>query len=157
MWQQLFAGVWRRAPRRVRRWGVWLWEPRFTVTAGACVLDAAGRVLLLKHRFRGGSGWGIPGGFLEKGEQPEEALRRELREEVGLELTAARVAFVRTLARPQQVEILFCARAVGAARPQDGEIERAEWYAPDALPAALPAEQHRLIARALQSSANPPD
>ncbi|HEX8072144.1 MAG TPA: NUDIX hydrolase [Pyrinomonadaceae bacterium] len=158
MWHKLFAALWRRAPRRVRRAGVWLWEPRFTVTAGACVLDERGRVLLLKHRFRGGTGWGIPGGFLEKGEQPEAALRRELREEVGLELTAARVAFVRTLARPRQVEILFCARAAaGAPRPRGGEIERAEWYAPDALPAALPADQHRLIERALQSSANPPD
>src|SRR5918912_3750917 len=105
MWRRLLQTLWRRAPRRVRRWGVWLYEPRFTVTAGACVLDAEGRVLLLKHAFRAGSGWGIPGGFLEKGEQPEAALRRELREEVGLELAGARLAFVRTLPRAQQIEI----------------------------------------------------
>ena len=157
MWQQLLAGLWRRAPGRMRRWGVWLYEPRFTVTAGACVLDGAGRVLLLRHAFRSGSGWGIPGGFLEKGEQPEDALRRELREEVGLELAGARLAFVRTLARPRQVEIMFCARATGAAEPQGAEIEAARWFAPDALPAELPLEQQRLIARTLQSSANPPE
>ena len=149
MWQQIFASLWRRAPRRVRRWGVWLWEPRFTVTAGACVLDPLGRVLLLKHAFRAGSGWGLPGGFIEQGEQPEEALRRELREEVGLEIEDARIAFVRTLARPQQVEIIFCCRAAGEAHPQEREIERAEWFAPDQLPAALAQDQHRLIARAL--------
>jgi 8-oxo-dGTP diphosphatase len=137
---------------------VWLIEPRFAVTAGACVLDAAGRVLLLKHAFRTGSGWGIPGGFLEKGEQPEAALRRELREEVGLELASARLAFVRTLARTQQVEIIFCCRAAGSpARPQSDEIDEVAWFAPDALPGALPPDQHRLIARALQTSANPPD
>src|SRR2546421_3970331 len=101
MWRQLLLAGWRRAPRALRRWGVWLWEPRFTVTAGACVLDREGRVLLLKHAFRAGSGWGLPGGFIEQGEQPEEALRRELREEVGLEIEDACIAFVRTLARPQ--------------------------------------------------------
>ncbi len=157
MKRKLLGQLWRRTPRRVRRWGVWLVEPRFTVTAGALVLDAAGRVLLLKHTFRSGSGWGLPGGFLEKGEQPEEALRRELREEVGLELTAARLAFVRTLKRPRQVEIMFCCRAAGEACPQGNEIELARWFAPDALPPELPPEQHRLVARTLQSSANPPD
>jgi 8-oxo-dGTP diphosphatase len=157
MWRQLFAGLWRRAPGRVRRWGVWLYEPRFAVTAGACVLDAEGRVLLLKHAFRAGSGWGIPGGFLEKGEQPEAALRRELREEVGLELGGVRLAFVRTLERPRQVEIMFCARAAGAAEPQGAEIEAARWFAPDALPAELSPEQRGLVARTLASSANPPE
>jgi len=156
MWRQLSATLWRRTPRQVRRWGVWLVEPRFTVTAGACVLDAQGRVLLLKHAFRSGSGWGIPGGFIEKGEQPEAALRRELREEVGLEIESAQLAFVRTLKGPQQVEIMFCCRATGAARPQSGEIEHAEWFAMDALPAELSQDQRRLIARALQTSATPP-
>src|SRR5437868_6015877 len=157
MWRQLSATLWRRTRRQVGRWGVWLVEPRFTVTAGACVLDAQGRVLLLKHAFRSGSGWGVPGGFIEKGEQPEAALRRELKEEVGLELKSARLAFVRTLERPQQVEVMFCGRAANEARPQSGEIERAAWFAPDALPTELSRDQRQLVARVLQSSANPPD
>lgn len=124
------------------------------VTAGACVIDSTGRVLLLKHAFRAGSGWGIPGGFIEKGEQPEAALRRELREEVGIELTCARLAFARTIRRPQQIEIIFCCRTDGEPRPQGPEIERAAWFTLDALPPELSTDQRRLIERALQSSAS---
>ena len=77
MAKNLLAGLWRGAPRWVRRAGVLLTQARFTVTAAVVATDERGRVLLLKHVFRGGSGWGIPGGFLEAGEQPEEAARRE--------------------------------------------------------------------------------
>ncbi|MCA1629352.1 MAG: hypothetical protein LC774_03085 [Acidobacteria bacterium] len=58
MLKDLLAKVWRGSPAGVRRLGVWLAEPRFTVTAGAVVVDAEGRVLLFKHAFRRGSGWG---------------------------------------------------------------------------------------------------
>src|ERR1044072_6613233 len=66
--------LWRKAPKAVRRWGRRFTQLRFPVTAGAGIVNDEGRVLLLKHVSRPGSGWGIPGGFLEKGEQPEEAL-----------------------------------------------------------------------------------
>jgi len=37
--------------------------------------------------------WALPGGGVEPGEQIEEALRREIREELGVELTSARPLF----------------------------------------------------------------
>src|SRR5918912_2884425 len=110
MLKGLLARVWRGSPRFVRRAGVWLTQPRFTVTAGAVVTDERGRVLLLRHVLRKGSGWGVPGGFLEKGEQPDEAVRRELREETGLELESAELAFIRALPRSSRVEIIYRCR-----------------------------------------------
>lgn len=155
MAKNLLAGLWRAAPRWVRRAGVWATQARFTVTAAVVATDDAGRVLLLKHVFRGGSGWGIPGGFVEAGEQPAEAARREVREEAGLELEDVRLVEARTLARPRQVETIFFARAANPARAHvaSGEISRAEWFAPADLPAGLPADQRRLIERALKSRA----
>ncbi len=159
MWANLFGWMWRRTPGRVRRWGVRLVEPRFMITAGAIVLDERGRVLLLKHRFRVGSGWGIPGGFLEKGEQPEDGLRRELCEEIGLELGVVELLFARTLRRPQQLELHYrCrARAVKEVRPRSQEIISAGWFAPDQLPPELSSDQRRLIERAIKTDANLPD
>lgn len=157
MLKRLLGALWRRAPRGVRRLGVRLFEPRFTVTAGAVVTDEQGRVLLLKHFWRAGSGWGIPGGFMEKGEQPEEALRRELREEIGLELESAEIAFVRTLKGLRQVEIIFRCRPGGPLGERNSEIKSADWYALDQLPAALSRDQRKIIARALGNGAKRPD
>jgi 8-oxo-dGTP diphosphatase len=159
MWKKLLGFLWRGAPKSVRRWSVWFTQPRFAVTAGAIVLDERGRVLLLNHVFRKGSGWGIPGGFLAGGEQPEEALRRELREETGMELEHVALAFVRTLERPQQVEIIYrCqARHPEATAGSSLEIKSAEWFDLSALPPDLAVTQRRLIERALASGAKSPD
>lgn len=146
---ELASKIWRRMPKQVRRWGVLLKESRFTVTAGAVVTDEAGRVLLLQHFFRPGSGWGIPGGFLQPGEQPEAAIRRELREEIGLEVNQLKIAFVRSLERYNQIEIIFRCIPKTDFQPQGREIARAEWFAPDAFPQSLSADQRRLIERAL--------
>ena len=128
-----------------------LTHPRFTVTAGAVIFNDKGKVLLLKHRFRAGSGWGLPGGFMETGEQPIDALRRELREEIALEVDDVKVLAVRSFKKPKQVEVLFRARANKQVKSQTIEVERAEWFAIDALPEGLPRDQRSYIERAAKT------
>ncbi len=132
-------------------------NPRFAVTAGAVITDDRSRVLLLKHRFRPGSGWGIPGGYIEKGEQPEDALRRELREEAGLELENVTVLTTRTFKKPQQVEIVFVCRAVGVPAQLNYEIQKAQWFSVDELPKSLPKDQSELVKRVLTHGAQTQD
>ena len=145
-------------PPRIRRLSMRLTQTRFTVTAGALIFNDAGEVLLLKHRFRAGSGWGIPGGFLEAGEHPEQALRRELREEVGLELDQVEIFTARSFRKQRQVEILFRSKVNNGANtnvtPQTIEVERAEWFALHSLPNGLPKDQRVLIERAAAYGAN---
>jgi mutator protein MutT len=135
----------------MRRWTMRLTHARFTVTAGAVIFNAKGEVLLLKHRFRAGSGWGLPGGFMEIGEQPIETLRRELREEIALELDDVKVFAARSFKKPKQVEVLFRARANAEVKSQTMEVERAEWFAIDSLPEGLPCDQRSYIERAAKT------
>jgi mutator protein MutT len=135
----------------MRRWTMRVAHTRFTVTAGAVIFNDKGEVLLLKHRFRAGSGWGLPGGFMEKGEQPIDALRRELREEIDLEVEDVEVFAVRSFKKPKQVEVLFRARANAQVKSQTVEVERAEWFAIDALPQGLPRDQRVYIERAAKT------
>lgn len=58
-----------------------LTEPR-TFGAHALALTGAGRIVLVKLRYA--PGWRLPGGGRSEAEAPQEAVLRELREEIGL-------------------------------------------------------------------------
>ena len=148
MLENLTGKLWRLLPARFRRWSMRATHARFTVTAGAIVFNDSGQVLLLKHRFRAGSGWGLPGGFLEAGEQPLEALRRELREEIGMEIKDVEVFAARSFRKPQQVEVLFRCRANGSPHPRNMEVELAKWFSLNSLPEGLPNDQRLFVERA---------
>jgi ADP-ribose pyrophosphatase YjhB (NUDIX family) len=61
----------------------------------AAVLVRDGRVLLVKRNIEPGLGlWGLPAGFMEWGESPEESLQREVLEETGLECRSLRLLTV---------------------------------------------------------------
>lgn len=145
MLKDLIGGIWGRVPRVLRRMTMRVTHARFTVTAAAIVVDEQRRVLILRHRFRPGTGWGLPGGFIEAGEQPDEGVRRELREEVGLELAGVEVVATRAFKKPRQIEIVFRCRPKGNALPQSIEIRRASWFSIDSLPEGLPEDQRQLI------------
>jgi ADP-ribose pyrophosphatase YjhB (NUDIX family) len=60
-------------------------------TVGALVVSPEGRLLLVRTS-KWGDRWGVPGGKVEWGETLLEAVRRELREETGLEIEDVRWA-----------------------------------------------------------------
>jgi ADP-ribose pyrophosphatase YjhB (NUDIX family) len=152
MFTNILGAIWKYTPGTIRRRMVRMGQSRFTVTTGAMLFDDDGRILLLEHVFRPDSGWGIPGGFLSRSEQPQDGLRRELREEVSIEIDEVEFLFARTLPRPRQVEIYFRARVIGDPKPSSFEIKQAQWFTLNELPEELSNDQRRLIQRAISLS-----
>jgi NAD+ diphosphatase len=74
-------------------------------------------------------------GFLEAGESVEEAIHREVREEVGIEVDGLAYFGSQSWAFPHSLMIAFTARyAGGDIRPDPAEIADARWFPLDALP-----------------------
>jgi 8-oxo-dGTP diphosphatase len=67
-------------------------QARKRVAADVLVRDASQRILLVDPSYK--PAWDLPGGMAEANEPPLEAVRREVREELGLELTAGRLLCV---------------------------------------------------------------
>lgn len=129
---KVFGKIWKKLPRSARRWLIRRAETSFTISAAGIVTNEAGEVLLLKHVLRPSSGWGLPGGFINAGEQPDDGLRREIREETGLELNHLRLVHARTIER--HIEMIFTARAVGTPEVKSSEITELGWFDVDKMP-----------------------
>ncbi|WP_284057897.1 HAD-IIA family hydrolase [Thermalbibacter longus] len=135
------------------------WPERVAPGVAAVVLDGDGRVLLVKRADNGR--WGLPMGQVERGETVAEAVARELREEVGLEVRVLRLVGVysepasQVFVYPSGEAVQFvtccllCEISGGALRADDAEILDAAFFPPDALPDDLLSMHPRWLADAL--------
>jgi ADP-ribose pyrophosphatase YjhB (NUDIX family) len=116
---------------------------------GACIRDEKGRILLLR-RSDGENLWGFPGGAIEPGERAADAVVREVREEIGLEVEPVELIGVYSapefaFAYPngdhvQPVTVFFdCCIVGGDLRPDQEEVLDACYFGPkDVLPPMRP-------------------
>lgn len=109
-----------------------------TVLVAAAILVERGRVLLTQRK-RGThleGAWEFPGGKVEPGEDPKDALARELREEIGVDAAVGDIVEVTFHRYPQKAVLLLfysAARLPGSPEPQAIDVADVRWAARDEL------------------------
>jgi ADP-ribose pyrophosphatase YjhB (NUDIX family) len=108
-------------------------SPSYTLGAAA-MIEHDGAVLLVKTAYR--RTWSLPGGLLARRETPIDGLRREVREEVSLEIEVPDDPIVIVDLGSQLVDFFFRARLAPGVRPEDAragssEIEHVGWFSRD--------------------------
>lgn len=100
------------------------------VVAAAVIMEE-GRVLVAQRREN--LLWEFPGGKLEPGEEAREALARELREELDVEIEVGRPLEVVTLPGSRSLVIIFFAARIVSGEPRPLECTAFRWESPELL------------------------
>lgn len=124
-------------------------NPRPTVTA----LVLYKNKLLLTRRARAPfkGWWDLPGGFLDRGERPEDCARRELKEETGLNITVKKLLGIYPGTYPSDFDpfsvlsVVYIATADTESLDALDDVCESRWFAKKELPKKIVFDSNRLI------------
>lgn len=122
------------------------------VGAFAVIFDDQEQVLLC-HR-RDIDAWNLPGGGVEQGESPWDAVLREVREEVRLEVEVVRLTGLYWKPDDNEIVFNFECRSTGGSPSTSDEADEVSYFALSEIPTNLSPRQVERIADALARSAS---
>lgn len=129
---RLRCRVWALLPAWGQRLAVRFCAPKVSLGACAVIRDSRGRVLIAYHPYR--RAWGLPGGFVEHGEQPDVALRREIGEELGVTASIGPLLGAHAAPDIQHLTLYYAATIAATPRADGVEIEALRYVPEDELP-----------------------
>lgn len=105
------------------------------IVVAAGIVSRNGKIMLCQRRpgDRLALKWEFPGGKLESGESPQQALERELREELAIETRTGRIFDAHHTAGDREILVLFFRSELISGEPQTIECNAVHWVEPAEL------------------------
>lgn len=154
MLKRILLKIWRVLPLWLQVAASRLIRPLFQVFAAAVIFDEGRNILLVKSTYNRFHPWGLPGGSLEYGEHPEEAIIREVMEETHLTVCIQKLLLVSSWT-PDRVGLYYLCRITGGTFSPSDEVSEFAFFSLDALPDVRPLDRdmikrlHGLVDHAL--------
>ena len=142
--------LFRALPEPVRQRAVRAASPSYTLGAQARIIRDDGRILLVKAAYRWH--WGMPGGLMDAGESPADAVVRETLEETGLAVVLTSEPLVLVETTMQRVNFIYNASPAPGVDPdalvaQASEILELGWFELNKMPDTIPDMSGELALR----------
>ena len=131
--------IWRVLPLRLQVILSRIIRPLFQVFAAGVIFNRDNKILLVKSTYQRFHPWGLPGGSLDYGESPEDAVKREVWEETGLNIEIERFLLVKTWS-PDRVGLYYLCEIIGGELHPTDEVSEAGYFSLDDLPDVRPLD-----------------
>jgi 8-oxo-dGTP diphosphatase len=146
-----FANLLRRVPWTGRLVQTFIrpLQPWVTMGAVGAVFNDEGKLLIVEHVFHPRFPWGLPGGWMNRNEDPDETVHREVYEETGLRVEIVKPLILsRPRLMPRHIDVAYLCYAppdAGAIR-LSGELLDYRWIDPENVLETPPmADFHQLV------------
>ena len=127
-----------------------LMKSQFSIGVFGTIFDERGRVLLCHRKDH--DLWNLPGGALETNEAPWNGVKREVKEETGLDVEVSRLLGVYSKPDKNDLVFSFLCKVVGGEITLNDEADKIEYFEVDKLPSATVLKQVERIKDAIQNS-----
>lgn len=128
---KLLSRIWRYLHKTIQWHILWIFHSKFNVGTSIIIPNTKGKILLGKHVFGAQkSPWRLIGGYISKGENIFAGAKREVKEELGIDIEIDRVLLIRTgfayrveftlVAKPLPTENVF--------KIDSKELDEVEWF-----------------------------
>lgn len=113
-----------------------LFRPKYSLGAVGVIFNSERQVLLVEHVFHPKTPWGLPGGWVNRHEDPATTVIRELQEELSITVTIKQVVAVKSLSH-NHLDLAYLCHTTEPIGKLSNELLAYQWFDIDDMPQIL--------------------
>lgn len=153
---KILSMIWKTFNSNIKWHVLWFFHNKFLIGTSAIILNKKDQILLQKHRFWKKDSWGLPSGYVKQKEQIEDSIKREIKEETGLDVIIEELLNLNSgfKLRIECTYIGKCYEEVKKEKLNTNEVLDASFFSPVNLPDGILDSHKNLIEMAIKKIKN---